>query len=128
MILQLNPTIWLKTPKGIGLAHFLIDYGEEHDLMWVVADDATGEVWTWSNPEVRFIPNTSLGAIRKSSDNSPSSSCKPTDDEMRMAAMMGLDPVRYGTWPIETIHSLLWKEKHWDVAKFQRELRRMLSQ
>ena len=43
MIVQLRPTLWLKTPKGVGLAHFMIDYGEEHDLLWVVIDDATGE-------------------------------------------------------------------------------------
>jgi uncharacterized cupin superfamily protein len=64
MMLQLHPTIWLKTPKGVGLAHFVIDYGEEHDLLWVVADDATGEVWTWPNPDVRLVKNISLGAPR----------------------------------------------------------------
>lgn len=64
-ILQLNPTIWLKTPKGVGLCHMVIDYGEEHDLMWVVVDDATGEIWTWPNPQVRAIGNTSLDAPRK---------------------------------------------------------------
>ena len=64
MILQLKPTIWLETPKGLGLAHFLLDYGEEHDLMWVVIDDATGEIWTWPNPQVRGIKNVSLDAIR----------------------------------------------------------------
>ena len=64
-MLQLNPTVWLRTPKGIGLCHFVIDYGEEHDLLWVVADEATGEIWTWQNKEVRFIANISLGALRK---------------------------------------------------------------
>lgn len=64
MILQLNPTIWLDTPKGRGLCHFLIDYGEEHDLLWVVADDQTGEIWAWPNPQVKMIPNTSMQAPR----------------------------------------------------------------
>ena len=64
MILQLNPTIWLETPKGLGLCHFVIDYGEEHDLLWVVADNATGEIWTWANPKVRFTKNITLDAIR----------------------------------------------------------------
>ena len=63
-MLQLNPTIWMRTPKGVGLCHFVIDYGEEHDLLWVVADDATGELWTWPNPEVRLIPNKSMDAPR----------------------------------------------------------------
>lgn len=65
VIHQLNPTIWMNTPKGVGLCHFLIDYGEEHDLMWVVADDATGQIWMWPNPDVRLIKNLSLGAKRE---------------------------------------------------------------
>jgi len=65
MITQLKPTLALHTPKGIGLCHFVIDYGEEHDLIWVVFDDATGEIWAWPNPEVRAVKNITLGAIRQ---------------------------------------------------------------
>ena len=36
MILQLNPQIPLITEKGSGQAILLLDYSEEHDLMWVV--------------------------------------------------------------------------------------------
>ena len=68
LTLQLNPPLWLKTPKGIGLCHFLIDYGPEHDLLWVVAQDGTGEIWTWPNTQVRFIPNLSLDAPRNATD------------------------------------------------------------
>lgn len=57
MILQLNPTIPLTTPKGDGLAVALIDYGEDHDLKWVVIQDDTGEIWTWNNDKVRGIKN-----------------------------------------------------------------------
>lgn len=64
-LLQLKPTIWLQTPKGPGLAHFVIDYGEEHDLLWVVFDDATGEIWCWPNPQVRAMTNVSLDAKRQ---------------------------------------------------------------
>lgn len=64
MMLQLNPPLWLSTPKGVGLCHVLIDYGAEHDLLWVVAQDDTGEIWTWPNPQVRLIPNLSLDARR----------------------------------------------------------------
>jgi len=35
MIVQLNPPIPLETPKGKALAQALIDYGVEHDLVWV---------------------------------------------------------------------------------------------
>ena len=61
MILQLNPTIPLDTPKGSGLAHMVIDYGEEHDLLWVVFIDATGECWTFSNKVVRARKNITFG-------------------------------------------------------------------
>lgn len=61
MILQLNPPLPLTTARGPGLAHFLLDYGPEHHLMWVIADDATGECWTVANPEVRFATNITMG-------------------------------------------------------------------
>jgi hypothetical protein len=64
MMLQLNPTIPLETPNGPGLCHLVIDYGEEHNLLWVVADDATGEIWAWPNQKVRFPKNISFGAMR----------------------------------------------------------------
>lgn len=60
---QLNPQIPLSTPKGKGQAIAVIDYSEEHHLMWVVIQDATGEIWTWANPEVRGIPNPSMGRL-----------------------------------------------------------------
>lgn len=59
-ILQLNPTIPLETPKGVGDAHFVIDYGQEHHLIWVVFIDATGECWSFINPEVRLCGNVTL--------------------------------------------------------------------
>jgi len=61
MIQQLNPPIPMSTPKGNGLAWLMIDYGCEHDLMWVVAIDATGEIWTFANPEVRAVKNITMG-------------------------------------------------------------------
>lgn len=63
MIKQLNPPIPLRTPKGEGLAWMTIDYGAEHNLMWVVALDETGEIWTFSNPEVRATKNITMGRI-----------------------------------------------------------------
>ncbi|MBB3453910.1 hypothetical protein FHT86_002166 [Rhizobium sp. BK313] len=63
MILRLLPSIPLDTPKGPALAHFLIDNGEEQDLQWVCAIDATGECWTWRNPEIRFQKNITMGRI-----------------------------------------------------------------
>lgn len=61
MILQLDPPIPLVTPKGNGLAHFMIDYGIEHHLMWVCFQNDTGECWTWRNPDIRIENNITLG-------------------------------------------------------------------
>lgn len=61
MIIQLDPPIPLDTPKGRGLAHLLIDYGPEYDLMWVVFMDASRECWTVPNPKIRIQPNWTLG-------------------------------------------------------------------
>ena len=64
MILQLDPTIPLETPKGSAKAHFLIDYGQEHHLLFVCFQDDTGECWTWPNPQVRLQENISMMQVR----------------------------------------------------------------
>ncbi len=40
MLTQLNPPLPLETTKGPGWAHFVIDYGPESALLWVVFMDA----------------------------------------------------------------------------------------
>jgi hypothetical protein len=61
MMIQLEPTIPLETPKGKAMAHFLIDYGQEHHLLWVCFQDDTGECWTWSNYQIRVQANVTMG-------------------------------------------------------------------
>ena len=61
MIQQLNPPIPLKTPRGNGLAHFVIDQGIEHNLLWVVFLDESGECWTYGNPDIRALKNITQG-------------------------------------------------------------------
>lgn len=61
MIIQLNPPIQLSTPKGKAIAHFLIDYGFEHDLIWVVFQTDTGECWCWNNKDIRADENITIG-------------------------------------------------------------------
>jgi hypothetical protein len=73
MLTQLNPPLPLKTSKGDGLAHFVIDYGPESHLMWVVFMDADGACWTVPNPEVRMSPNWTMGrrAQKPAAEESP---------------------------------------------------------
>jgi hypothetical protein len=62
MILQLNPTIPLHVlERGDGQAIAMIDYGPEHNILWVTATDETGEIWCAPNPQVRMQANWSLG-------------------------------------------------------------------
>jgi hypothetical protein len=62
MFTQLNPPIPLHVlEKGDGYAIGLIDYGQEHDLIWVTALDASGEIWCAPNPQVRLGRNWTMG-------------------------------------------------------------------
>jgi hypothetical protein len=63
VITRIDPPLPLKTPKGKAMAHFLIDYGFEHDLYWVCFQDETGECWTWSNKDIRAQTNITAGRI-----------------------------------------------------------------
>jgi hypothetical protein len=67
MITQLNPPVPMETPKGGGWAHFVIDYGPESALLWVVFMDADGACWTVPNAEVRMSFNWTIGR-RKAED------------------------------------------------------------
>ena len=65
MMLQLDPPIPLETPNGKALAQVLIDYGAEHDLIWVCFQNETGEIWCWSNQMVKAQTNITMGRERK---------------------------------------------------------------
>ena len=80
MITQLKPPLPLHTPKGDGLAHFVIDYGPESDLLWVVFMDNDGACWSIPNPEVRMKLNWSMGRRPPPAEEEPPSSA-PTNAE-----------------------------------------------
>lgn len=62
MFTQLNPPMPLHVlGKGDGHAIAVIDYGQEHNLIWVTAIDSTGEIWCSPNPEVRMQGNWTMG-------------------------------------------------------------------
>lgn len=79
-ITQLNPPIPVDTPKGKALAHFVIDYGPEHNLMWVTFVDASGECWTWPNPKIRAQKNITMGRM--------SEGVKPQNQEAPQPVLM----------------------------------------
>lgn len=60
-MIQLNPPIPVQTPKGPGLAHLVIDYGPEFNLIWVVFLDESGECWSFDNTKIRAQKNITMG-------------------------------------------------------------------
>jgi hypothetical protein len=61
MMLQLNPMLPIIRVKDKmeGYAFMVIDYSQEHNLLFVCAMD-DGEIWTLNNKEIRFTKNISL--------------------------------------------------------------------
>ena len=61
MMLQLNPMIPIyRVSDGMeGYAFLVIDYSQEHNLLFTCAMD-NGEIWTLNNKEIRFCKNISL--------------------------------------------------------------------
>jgi len=66
MILQLNPQIPLITEKGPAQAIMVLDYSEEHDLMWICILDESGEIWTFPNSKIRGFANYTIGRKKPS--------------------------------------------------------------
>ena len=69
MIKQLNPPLPLITPQGKAWAHLVIDYGQEHDLLWVCFQDESGECWTWSNRDIIIQSNATIGRNLKGGED-----------------------------------------------------------
>ena len=53
------------TPKGAALAIIFRDYGIDYDDLWTCIVNATGEIWTFKNSEVRGVENLTLGRPKK---------------------------------------------------------------
>lgn len=76
MITELRQPLHMQTPQGPGWALFVIDYGTEHDLLWVIFLDGDGACWTIPNPEIRLSPNWTAGR-RAATPSSPGSAERP---------------------------------------------------
>ena len=82
MFTQLDPAIPLHVlGKGDGYAIGMIDYGQEHNLIWVTALSANGEIWCAPNPTVRMGRNWTMGR------------CEPPDVARSRDALRGSESV-----------------------------------
>ena len=62
---QLDPPLPVHVlDKGAGFAVAVIDYGQEHNLIWVTAINDTGEIWCAPNPRVRMQANWTMGRMK----------------------------------------------------------------
>ena len=63
-MLQLNPMLPIKriSDKMEGYAFLIIDYSQEHDLLFTCAMD-NGQIWTLNNREIRIQNNISLNRL-----------------------------------------------------------------
>lgn len=61
-MLQLDPMlpVWSIRHNAAGYAFLVIDYSQEHDLLFTVALN-NGEIWTICNKDLRFLKNVTMG-------------------------------------------------------------------
>lgn len=60
MIERIDPPLPIETPKGKAMAHFLIDMGMEHSLLWVCFIDETRQCWTYRNEDILIQHNETM--------------------------------------------------------------------
>ena len=76
---QLSPELPVTViGKGHGLAFAVIDYGEEQNLIWVVALDDSGEIWCSPNPIVRMRGNWTMGR-KEPARSTPTGQCAKSE-------------------------------------------------
>lgn len=56
-MLQLSPSILVKTPNGEGKAILVVNHGSTHPLEWVVINPKTGDLESWRTQDIKyFVP------------------------------------------------------------------------
>ena len=61
MMMQLNPPLPVDTPKGAAYAHMVIDYSQEHYVLFVCFLCDSGECWVLPNRDVKLQQNLTMG-------------------------------------------------------------------
>jgi hypothetical protein len=60
VIHEIQQTIWVNTPKGIGHALFIIDYGIHQNTVWVVCLKETGNILHFDSNQLTVTKNNTL--------------------------------------------------------------------
>jgi hypothetical protein len=61
MIFEPTNRLEVSTPKGDGVVWYLVDYGHESNTIYAVIINSTGEIWQFTNREIRVKPNITFG-------------------------------------------------------------------
>jgi hypothetical protein len=61
VVVQFNPPMPVDTPKGPGRCFVWENPGMNEHNLWHCWIDATGECWTFQNPEIRMQKNPTFG-------------------------------------------------------------------
>jgi hypothetical protein len=61
MILEVEQSLQVDTPKGRGRIWLVTEYGSEIEKVFTVILDATGEIWEFTNRDVVATSNVTMG-------------------------------------------------------------------
>jgi hypothetical protein len=61
MILEVQQSLHVDTPKGRGRVWLVTEYGVEIEKVFTVILDATGEIWEFTNRDVVATCNVTMG-------------------------------------------------------------------
>lgn len=68
MIYEPTNRLEVTTPKGDGVVWLVLDYGYETDTIYTIIINATGELWQFTNKDVRVKPNITFRRYGKAMD------------------------------------------------------------
>ncbi len=60
-ILEVKNNIEVETPRGKGRVLYITEYGMEIEKMFTVAIDESGEIWEFTNRDIRMVSNLTFG-------------------------------------------------------------------
>ena len=60
-ILEVKNNIEVETPRGKGRILYITEYGMEIEKLFTVAIDESGEIWEFTNRDIRMVSNLTFG-------------------------------------------------------------------
>ena len=63
MILEVQQSLHVDTPKGRGRVWLVTEYGVEIEKVFTVILDDTGEIWEWQPKDIKILPNLSFNRV-----------------------------------------------------------------